>query len=716
MPQPKLALLGLPSVVREFSGLKTVTRTYRVQGLAIVDGNMPTELWLEFGTPDIEHEEALLTAQRVERVDNNPNTDHAFLIRVYQEFTDNQLVNVGDDVVTRDSSGRESLQQTSVCLAEDAETLAPAIGTVVGDKAVANVSIQKNGVGARVIVTLISAGRLSESTQTRYNGKLILKTLVYFNEVPPTPTGFMLVDTSVQNPDGVPTYTYQFAQGSGEISRSIDYQQSTDQGATGITRVVIRHLTGPEVDSDPTSLEGFIKIGQDMAEQDGHRLWTISYAKGIGLVIDEVETRNNGALIIYRRAALGAAPTAPAPTIGGSVVQFSTAVRTDSGFTVHDYRWAEGVGEISRSTETRYNGKLVLISITHLTAPDTNAQPTTAPEAGYILVSTDKQEEEGYRLWRVRWGKGDGIISADTSRSHKGKLINYRIVKLSPSDAPVPPVAPAGTIGGIVTLVDSNAREEDGHVLYSYRWAEGFGIISQTVQPRGNGLRTQTYVSLGMKQTPSGVVIAEDQDEIDGVTRYTVTSMQNAAGNSPTMGALTFEKFVPFVYPGRAKAYSRTVSGSSRRLADVFLSPPVETEVKATIEISYTTSNTVSSTGRWQPKEWATVEAKFLTNKGRPLDIIKGLRGYRTTSSSTVSVSMPTFPDSDSPGGTIMGYNVYGGTTGTLRVIGGPENPDGKTYVLDAAIEPAFQGVDGTQYYRKTVVTATIPAQPGLPV
>lgn len=520
----KLTLLGLPAAVKEFNGLRTITRTYKVNGSAVEIANIEAQCFLAFGTADEEFTDALLIAQRVEPISNAPSGLDVSLVRVFREFTDDTLVSVGEDVVTRDASGRETLTRTFVCLADDAEGLAPAIGAVVSGKAVQNVRIQDQGVGAQVVVTYIEAGKLGETTRTSNNGALIVKTLTYFNEVPPTPAGYVLISEQKQESEGVPTYNYTFA-------------------------------------------------------------------------------------------------------------------------------------------------------------------------------------------------KGDGVVSSEVSRSHKGKLVTYRTVKLSPSGTEVPPAAPAATIGGTVVLVDSSEREEDGHVLYNYRWAEGSGIISQSVRARQDGLRTQTYVSLGTKQTPLGIVIADEEDEADGVTRYTVTCMQDKNGGDPTGTVTSFKKSVPFTYPGRAKAYSRTVPGSNKKLADVYLAPGIQTEVEATVTISYTSTNTIPElSSLYQPTEWASAHAQLITRKGQPIDINKGLRGFRADPATTVSITTPAVADPDDAGGSILGYFVYGNTTGTLKVKGGPPDPGGNTYTLDAELQPAFMGVNGTQYFRKIVVRAMIPAQPALPI
>ena len=56
----------------------------------------------------------------------------------------------------------------------------------------------------------------------------------------------------------------------------------------------------------------------------------------------------------------------------------------------------------------------------------------------------------------------------------------------------------------------------------------------------------------------------------------------------------------------------------------------------------------------------------------------------------------------------INGTKLYGNTAFQMKLSGGPENPSGKKWVLDIDIKPAFNNIDGTTYYKKTIVTADI--------
>jgi hypothetical protein len=178
---------------------------------------------------------------------------------------------------------------------------------------------------------------------------------------------------------------------------------------------------------------------------------------------------------------------------------------------------------------------------------------------------------------------------------------------------------------------------------------------------------------------------------------------------------VTFQVYRPFVYPGRAKVLTTTVS-TNFKTHDVFLSPPIETDVLANVNISYSANANISvAYTYWAPNEWATLKANYLSWNGYPKSRIEGLRGYRSVSETPITF-----------GGGLTGYletclgdRVYGsGTTNAYSIAcyGGPADPGGNTYTLFAKSEEAFRDTTGTVYYRHTQISATIPAQDALPV
>ena len=291
---------------------------------------------------------------------------------------------------------------------------------------------------------------------------------------------------------------------------------------------------------------------------------------------------------------------------------------------------------------------------------------------------------------------------------NQGKLVIYRRTALG-KQAPTP----EATIGGTVVLISTVART-DGSDYYDYTWAEGEGVIDHSIRSRNDGLREETYVSLGEKVANLyGVLIVDDAEEMSGVTKYTTTAIQAANGASPLAASLTLPRNVRFPYPGRAKAYSKNIVAAWYAY-DVFLSPPVEVELPGTVTMTYQADNSLGSVGtRWQPTAWATIEAAWYGLGGYPQSHIEALRGYRSVSATPITA---TFGSLDTNGGTMLGQTAFGGSTGTLTVYGGPPDPGGNTYTMDAYLEVAFTSTAGTVYYRKVVVSVTVPAQSALPV
>lgn len=568
--------------------------------------------------------------------------------------------------------------------------------------------------------TYVNAGIIATDLQTKNGGALLIQTITSVKTVPSTPGGYTLIGQPTQNPLGLPIYTYTYAKGNGEISREIRYGQSSDQGATaGSTTTIIRYLTDVSVSSDPTTPpSGAVNIGVERENQDGYRIWTSTYAKGVGIVVNDTQTKNGGKLVLYHVVALGGAPSTPAATIGGTVTLTGASDRKAEGYDIFDYTWAEGNGEISRQIEYRMSPDqgttgMTVTTIRFLTPTSTGSDPTTAP-SGAQNITFSHEDVDGYRIWTSIYAKGVGIVSSDVEKRNTNKLIVYSITSMGTA-----PSAPSPTIGGTVIATKTSQRNgnrtEDGTIVYDYQWVEGVGLISQVITDRVDGLREQTYVALGTKQTPAGVVTRDEQEEEDGVTRYTVTCMQKSDGSSPTSGSITVERMVPATYPGRAKAYTKTAA-DGWVIVQVFLEPPTETDIKAAVNTTYQTTGSLSGLGTlWQPKANCVIEAEWTALNNTRRTRIEGLRGYRSISSAPLSVSVPVL--SGLPGGSMLGDVIFGGTTAIVTVYDGyPQFDDGTNWVLEARVEPAFTDVAGTQYYRQVVIQATAPTQPVLPV
>lgn len=325
------------------------------------------------------------------------------------------------------------------------------------------------------------AGTVLTEVNIREGGELYVYRIIALGAAPSAPSAstggtVTLISTNVRVDSGYTVYDYQWAEGNGEVGRDIVYQQSTDQGTTGVTITTITHLTALATSSNPTSGPGgseLVKV--DYRSQDGYKIWTAVYAAGTGLVLDEKTIREGGNLYVYHRVALGSAPSAPAASISGTVTLIASSERQGDGYAVFDYQWAEGIGEVSSTTEYQQSSDegttgATITTIRQLTALSVTANPTTGPGSS-VLVRLQYDDQDGYRVWTAIYGSGTGTVDSDTQTRDGGTLKIYRLIALGAA-----PSAPAGTIGGTVTLIDTQVREDNGYQVFTRTWAEGNGL------------------------------------------------------------------------------------------------------------------------------------------------------------------------------------------------------------------------------------------------
>lgn len=345
----------------------------------------------------------------------------------------------------------------------------------------------------------------------------------------------------------------------------------------------------------------------------------------------------------------------------------------------------------------------VMFSTSAYTPLTPGVSTAPAPFTSYYLW-TEENTDDGTLRNIKRTYQTAGTTATDDESLQGGALLLKKITSFK-----TVPSTPSG-----YTPVGTPVQNPNGYPIYTYTFAKGDGLAAENIRTRNDGLREVTDWSLGSRIAPSGIVIRDDYKKEDGYTVYVVTTMQAADGNAdPTTSTYSAQRYVNFTYPGRAKPYSGTFGG--RTQLDVFKSPPITTLIKGTVSISYQTSNTITVSDFWNPVEWATINAQWISFGDNPHNLIEALPGYRSTTDTPVTATCSAFAPIDV---TIFGNPVYGGTTARVQTTGGPASPDGNTYTLSAEIdpEPAFTSTTGVNYYRYVKIVATIPSQPALPV
>jgi hypothetical protein len=428
-----------------------------------------SEVTEAIGTADFGLATALLVQRGMAKVEGKDA-----IVKVYEVRNASAETLVGLPDVQYSESGQKSLIYDYIQMSTG--TYVPGvIGTTAapGDAncILRTEQVEDDGTTRQIRRVFINKGLLQQSDETRNNGALLLKTFVYLNDAPAPnpPTGYTLISQRTENPNGLETTTYVYAKGLGQISRD---DSTKNNGALLIA--AIRYLTAPSVNTNPiTTPTGYTLFDVSFADQDGHRVWSASYAKGDG------------------------------------------EISRDTRYT--------------QSTDQGTTGATV-ISIRHLTAASVVANPITTP-TGTALISLDKTEQDGYRIWSAVYAKGTGTVASSVDTREGGKLIIYRRTALG-----AVPTTPSATISGTVVLISDTSRNDAGYVIYERSWAEGIGEISRDTrysQSSDQGTTGTTVITVrhitaltitaNPVTTPLGtILVSESKEDQDGYRAWTV--------------------------------------------------------------------------------------------------------------------------------------------------------------------------------------------------
>lgn len=667
-------------------------------------------LWYAWGVQDAEFPQCRLIKQNITpQGENFPDESKAppRLILVYEQINEFTETQVGEPAVTVNQYGYKEV--TIEYIQFSAGTAVYGVpGTTPAPVPFTNCILRDqeatdDGTLRRIRRTFVEGGQLSDTEELKFGGKLLLRTLKYLNEIPPTPAGYTLVTESVEYVNGLPVYSYGFASASsgiglgGEISRGIQYNISPDQGTTGVTVTRIQCLTDLTVVANPiTGPVGSELIQVDYDDRDGYRVWTGVYASGTGTITTDTDTREGGKLKIYSITAINAAPSAPSPTIGGTATLISQRVRngTDAaaGTVIYDYVWAEGLGEVARSYTNSDGGPVdfdpanptasdgsVVCTIRYLSALSTTTLPISTP-AGFVRVKVDVQDENGYRIWVATYGFGAGLILDETDIKNYGTLIIYRRVSLgSPPAEPTPSIP-----GSTLELTHTSVKNADGYLIYDYSWYEGDGRTRLSVDARPDGslvydittfsAGSAAYTVPAYPGSGTAYLVSTDEELTEGF-------VVNRAKYIKPPPDFSFYDTVKWTVPGLALAANPPT-----------FDPPITRTLRATVSVAFST--TANTNTPYTINKWAQYSEIYTrSDTGDTFSTVRALDGYVGDSSVVVT------------GGTFRGIPV---TTAVAQVYGSDPDtqPSGST-ILSAEAEKYLTAIDGTTVWKNTTITYT---------
>jgi hypothetical protein len=295
------------------------------------------------------------------------------------------------------------------------------------------------------------------------------------------------------------------------------------------------------------------------------------------------------------------------------------------------------------------------------------------------------------------------------------------------------------------------------------------GTLSVSESNESEGVVKVTTTFLVTEGTTVGPVIARSTGEFAGLKTIAVTTLQDSAGQSIVHGGANtvhqYNRMVDFTYPGVLSIGGDAITGTggTTNLYNFNLEPPVQAKIESRVSVIFQTSADIvagdftfndgsgAASGLWNPTEWASTYMSGISWNYSPFSETKGLRGYRisTTLSGITEVAgaagdnayshlgvvvftskSPLFLEKEtntSPGSLkaaingvsdsqgrqtiVNGKRIFGSTPYRMEISGGPIDPAGVKFTLDVDLRPAFSDVDGNTYYKKTIITSTIPAQ-----
>ena len=437
--------------------------------------------------------------------------------------------------------------------------------------------------------------------------------------------------------------------------------------------------------------------------------------------VDDKEIEGENGLAITERTLIAKAGVAFGGTVGTSTYGGKTLigyeVENTDAYTRVKARYSES-GVVSRSTDLVGSQQALVI---------TSLGETPATPSGYSLAKTDVNNEEGFETTSYTFLQNDSVLSR--SRDYVGSQLAVVLEVFNGT----PTAADANTYGGGSDYVIASEQESsvDGIPTRRFTFLENGAVLSESSRNMSEGVKEVTKVFFNTEGTTVGPVISRSTEDFDGLPTIRVSTVQDSSGNAVNNGGENlvnqYDRHVQFTYPGvvGVKVSSTSAeSGDSAENRYYYQRSPVQALVKATVYVIFTDSQSVtnsdytydSSEGLWNPSQWAQGDHSAWQYSGSgthiPFGDSPGFRGCRTVESGEISGVVDSISETildDDQG--LLGRLILNGSDVEISVSGGPDKPDGKKYTTDIQVAAAFEDVDGSTVYKKTIVVATIPTQ-----
>lgn len=536
------------------------------------------------------------------------------------------------------------------------------------------------GIPTKRFTLLKNDAELSRSKDL-LGSQLAIVTEVFNPEIDPTEDNYSLARTDISDVDGIPTKRYTFLKDNVEISRSED--------KVGSQLAITTEVFNPEADPE----ESGYSVAR-IEESDVEGIPT----KRFTLLKDNAELSRSEDLVGSQLAIVTeifkpeADPEEPDYSVAR--IEFSDV----DGIPTKRFTLLKDNVELSRS-EDKVGSQLAIT--TEVFNPEVDPE-----EPDYIIARKEESDVDGIPTKRFTFLKEDvELFHTEDIEGGLNEIVEEWFKPTEREDKPE------------YVLIEKTQSDLGGIPTERYTFWKEKGLIDESYVNESEGVirTTQVFFSEVDDDLVKGPIVSKDTKNIDGIPTITVTTLQGANGISIIEGgerlANSYDQLVSFTYPGILDIANQPTGGFTSY--SWRLSAPVQSLVTATTYVIFQDTNTISNSdftyggasGLWNPTEWAKGQSYGVGYSYRPFAESKGFRGYRADAD---VVQVTETVDNQF---LINGNLLFEDTTGGLNVYGGPEDPNGKTYVLDVKITPAFVDIEGATSYKKVIIVANIPVQ-----
>jgi len=535
--------------------------------------------------------------------------------------------------------------------------------------------------------TFLKPSVLSETKD--YVGSQLAISIEAFSEIPSTPVGYSLANERTSDFEGIPTRRYTFLKDDVQLSSSEDY--------VGSQLSVSQQWFNPSAEK---TLAGYSLASKSVGDFEG--IETVEYR----FLKDDVELSRGedkvGSQLAITTDVFN--PTVDPTESGYSVAR--TEVSDVEGIPTKRFTFLKDNVQLSQSND--YVGSQLAVSQQWF---NPSADKTLA---GYSLANKNVGDFEGIPTTNFTFLKDGVTLSESTDLRNDGKLEIRTASVFNGSDP-----APVG-----FTLISTRESDVEGIPTTTYTHAKGDGqvFVSESAGPNSiPGTTRKTVRAYGAELVPNGALI-ESQDIVrDGYTEYVRTTLD---------GTITGIKFqypdvatveVPGTVECTTQAVSEgTVSGTiaitnstPRRQKQVatLVTVKIDTAMPTAspraydlgaISCSVTSVQTKLQSGDGSVATTGTTsQVGYQRNFASSASIQHYVGSYLTSASSTGSVDYQSSEQPYENGGSISVNTAYSYSTSTCTGTGATSAEGYATAgIIARDVDVILTALDGTVYYR----------------